>query len=170
MWPEKYLPGTTDNFVSNEVIVKGITASRVWELLDDPGKWESYYDNVGEITPPNSGRLGKYETFSFATFGLPPLSAECLESIPPGRGRGAIGRLAWRAWRDGDRLMRSETLDFYHGWIVEDLGDERVRILTQQSQIGGLAAKLAVQHPNVILNEHQSWLEGLVRAARDEML
>lgn len=24
IWPEKFLPGTTDNFVTNEVIVKGI--------------------------------------------------------------------------------------------------------------------------------------------------
>lgn len=27
-WPAKYLPGTGDNFVSNDVIVKGITARR----------------------------------------------------------------------------------------------------------------------------------------------
>ena len=25
-WPEEYLPGTTDNFVSNEVIVKDLKA------------------------------------------------------------------------------------------------------------------------------------------------
>ncbi|MGW0943017.1 hypothetical protein ACWD4O_10750 [Streptomyces sp. NPDC002623] len=27
-WPEKYLPGTGDNFVSNEMIVKGLTAAQ----------------------------------------------------------------------------------------------------------------------------------------------
>ena len=26
-WPQDYLPGTTDNFASNEIIVAGITAA-----------------------------------------------------------------------------------------------------------------------------------------------
>ena len=30
-WPHDYLPGTTDNFASNEVIVKGITAKDVFK-------------------------------------------------------------------------------------------------------------------------------------------
>ncbi|KPM44943.1 hypothetical protein AK830_g1637 [Neonectria ditissima] len=55
IWPAKYLPGTTDNYVSNEVIVKGITAEQVWPFLADITKWESYYTNVGQITPPSSG-------------------------------------------------------------------------------------------------------------------
>lgn len=28
-WPEQYLPGTTDNFASNEVIVKGLRTADV---------------------------------------------------------------------------------------------------------------------------------------------
>ena len=28
IWPEEYLPGTTDNFARNEVIVKGLKAIR----------------------------------------------------------------------------------------------------------------------------------------------
>lgn len=32
-WPKEYLPGLTDNYVSNEVIVKGITVEAVWEYL-----------------------------------------------------------------------------------------------------------------------------------------
>lgn len=28
IWPEEYLPGTTDNFACNEVIVKGLKAIR----------------------------------------------------------------------------------------------------------------------------------------------
>lgn len=71
IWPAKYLPGsvfslfcfesscvrltrdvrpmrtrrTTDNYVSNEVIVQGLTAEQVWPLLADITKWESYYSN-----------------------------------------------------------------------------------------------------------------------------
>lgn len=32
-WPEGYLPGTTDNFTSNEIIAKVITAKDVFEDL-----------------------------------------------------------------------------------------------------------------------------------------
>lgn len=33
VWPEGYLPGFTENFVSNEIIVAGLTAADVWPLL-----------------------------------------------------------------------------------------------------------------------------------------
>ncbi|MCA1913956.1 MAG: SRPBCC domain-containing protein, partial [Klebsiella quasipneumoniae] len=35
VWPEEYLPGTTDNFASNEIIVSGLTAAEIWAQLDD---------------------------------------------------------------------------------------------------------------------------------------
>lgn len=34
-WPEGYLPGITDNFTSNEIIAKVITAKDVFEDLID---------------------------------------------------------------------------------------------------------------------------------------
>ena len=33
-WPKEYLPGLTDNYVSNEVIVKGITVEAVMGILN----------------------------------------------------------------------------------------------------------------------------------------
>lgn len=39
-WPDRYVPGTTDNFVSNEVVVKGVDVQRIWELLVDINGWE----------------------------------------------------------------------------------------------------------------------------------
>ncbi|WP_225828313.1 hypothetical protein [Streptomyces naphthomycinicus] len=51
-----------------------------------------------------------------------------------------------------------------HARLVEAPGD-RVRILTQETQIGRPAAELARQTPNPMLNGHQAWLDGLVRAA-----
>ncbi|GAA7958944.1 hypothetical protein COL6_05010 [Helicobacter pylori] len=32
-WPEKWIPGETDNFVSNEVIVKGLDFNKVVQHL-----------------------------------------------------------------------------------------------------------------------------------------
>ena len=163
-WPSKYLPGTTDNYVSNEVIVKGLSSSQIWPLLADITKWESYYSNVAQITPPELGpQLKQGDKFSFSTFGFPPLQSEVFESVPPSDGK--PGRLAWRAWQEGNE---ETDIDVYHAWIVEDLDQGRVRVLTQESQIGRPAAELATKKPNPMLNGHQDWLDGLVAAARKD--
>jgi hypothetical protein len=38
-WPEDYIPGFTDNFASNEVIVAGLSASDVWPFLSKAPLW-----------------------------------------------------------------------------------------------------------------------------------
>ena len=162
IWPEKYLPGTTDNYVSNEIIAKGITVEAVWAQLYDITKWESYYHNASQITPPQSGPiLEKGDRFSFSTFGFPPIKTEVLESLKPSKDQ--VGRLAWRAWLDADE---DSSVDVYHALLVEDLGDGRVRILTQESQIGKPAKEISTTKPNPMLNGHQDWLDGLISAAR----
>ena len=164
VWPTKYIPGTTDNFVSNEVIAKDITAAQIWALLNDISKWESYYNNVAQITPPESGpMLQKGDVFSFSTFGFPVLTCPVEASVPPQRGQ--AGRLSWSAKLDGSE---DERVDVYHAWLVEDLEGGRVRILTQESQIGKPAAQLGDKKPNMMLLGHQDWLDGLVKAARGE--
>ena len=35
IWPNDYLPGTTDNFASNEIIVAGLSAKEIWAQLND---------------------------------------------------------------------------------------------------------------------------------------
>lgn len=159
IWPEPFTPGTTDNFVSNEVIIADLSAAEVWPFLVDTSRWSSYYGNVADIDVPGDVLTADL-SFSFATFGFPPLSATVVEIVAPTAG--TAGRLAWRAIQEGD----TETaLDVHHAWIVEDLAGGRVRILTQESQIGAPAAALAKQKPNPMLNGHQDWLDGLVRAS-----
>ncbi|MFE0677253.1 SRPBCC family protein [Streptomyces sp. NPDC058867] len=162
-WPEKYLPGTGDNFVSNEVIVKGVTAARVWPFLTDTATWESYYDNVADISFPGGGGPALHDgaDFRFGTFGFPPLDAHVVEFQEPADG--VPGRLSWTARQDG---TPAERLDVLHAWLVEDLPGGRVRILTQETQLGEPAAALAEERPNPMLNGHQAWLDGLIRAAR----
>ena len=161
-WPERYLPGTGDNFVSNEVIVKGVSAAQVWHHLTDTSRWVSYYDNVDGISFPHGGGpvLTGDTVFSFGTFGFPPLAAHVVEFQAPAES--VPGRLSWTAKQDG---TPKERLDVLHAWLVEDLPGGRVRVLTQETQIGRPAAELAGQTPNPMLNGHQAWLDGLVRAA-----
>lgn len=161
-WPERYLPGTGDNFVSNELIVHGLTAAAIWPFLIDTSTWQSYYDNVADISFSSSDgpELTDDARFSFGTFGFPPLDAHVVEFQAPTTH--APGRLSWTAKQDGPP---EQQLDVLHAWLVEDLPGGRVRILTQETQIGQPAAELARQEPNPMLNGHQAWLNGLVRAA-----
>jgi hypothetical protein len=46
------------------------------------------------------------------------------------------------------------------------LPGNRVRLLTQETQIGTPAKELAATKPNPMLNAHQDWLDGLARRAR----
>ena len=51
--------------------------------------------------------------------------------------------------------------------LIEDLSHGRVRILTQETQKGKPAEALANAKPNPMINGHQDWLDGFVKAARD---
>lgn len=161
IWPEAYLPGTTDNYVSNEIIVPDLTAAQVWPHINEPLRWPGYYGNAADIVfhdgPGPELRLGS--RFRFTTFGF-PVEAEVTEHEPPAPGRPA--RIAWRAWVDGDESSR---LDVLHAWLFEELPGHRLRLLTQESQIGQLARQMAITAPNPMLNAHQEWLEGLARSA-----
>ena len=48
-----------------------------------------------------------------------------------------------------------ELLDLIHAWLLKELPGNRLRILTQESQIGKPAAKLA--GTNIMIDGHQSW-------------
>jgi hypothetical protein len=162
IWPTKYLPGTTDNFVTNEVIILGgdssppISAQTIWSHLTNISQWTTYYHNAASITPPTTSSgthlTRRGETFSFSTFGFPVLPARVEECVPPAEGQ--AGRLAWSAKLEGDA---DGAVDVYHAWLIEDLEGGRVRILTQESQIGKPAAELAGKKPNRMLLGHQDW-------------
>jgi hypothetical protein len=164
IWPKAFLPGTTDNFVTNEVIVTNLSAAQIWPLLSNITKWSTYYANVSQVTPPSSGPdLHQGDEFSFSTFGFPVLPSRVEESLAPKDG--VAGRIAWSAKLDGSE---EERVEVYHAWLVEDLEGGRVRILTQESQTGKPVKDLAGAKPNKMLLGHQDWLDGLVKAARGE--
>lgn len=156
-WPEGYLPGYTDNFASNEIIVRGITAKDVFKSLIDTSIWSSYYDNVADVEFDNTvGTILKENTrFRFKTFGF-PIEAQIVEFEAPEAGN--PGRLAWHGWAEGDEEHR---LDVIHAWLLEDLSEGRVRILTQESQKGKPAKDLYDSNPDTMNIGHQDWLKGL---------
>lgn len=162
-WPHDYLPGTTDNFCSNEVIVRDLPLSGVWDALIHPLLWPEYYANSSDIELPagdTTHALHMGTVFRFKTFGF-PIDAEVIQLVEPGAGR--VGRLSWHGWAEGDKDHR---LDVVHAWLVEALPENRTRILTQESQIGKPAQDLAKQLPNPMINGHQAWLDGIVQFVR----
>ncbi len=161
IWPEQYMPGTTDNYVSNEIVVAGLTAADVWPFLNNTSAWPTYYSNASEIRfHDGSGpELSQGARFRFTTFGF-PVEAEVTEYEPPIAGKPA--RVAWHGWVEGDAETR---LDVHHAWLFEDLPGGRVRILTQETQKGKPAQELARTKPNPMLNAHQEWIDGLASAA-----
>ncbi|SCB14065.1 polyketide cyclase [Rhizobium multihospitium] len=164
IWPKGYIPGFTENFVSNEVIVAGLSAEEIWPFLAYAPRWPSYYANSANIRFHDGGgpELQEGVRFYFETFGF-PVEAQCAEYVPPANGQ--PGRVAWHGWA-GEEGSESR-LDVHHAWLVEDLSEGRVRILTQETQKGKPAAELARAKPNPMINGHQDWLDGLVGAARD---
>lgn len=164
VWPKQYLPGTTDNYVSNEIIVAGLSAVEVWPFLNNITAWPAYYSNVSDIRfHGDSGpELSKGARFRFTTFSF-PVEAEVTEYEPPSCGKPA--RVAWHGWVEGSAETR---LDVHHAWLLEDLPGGRVRILTQETQIGTPARELARTRPNPMLNAHQEWIDGLARTAAQQ--
>ena len=166
IWPNDYLPGTTDNFASNEIIAAGLSAKEIWAQLNDTTLWPGYYSNADDIRfHDGSGpELSANARFRFTTFGF-PVDALFYEYVHPVEGEAA--RIAWHGWVEGDANAR---LDVIHAWLFEDLPGNRVRILTQESQKGVPAQELARTVPNPMINGHQEWIVGLANAAMQEKL
>lgn len=163
IWPEGYVPGTTDNYCSNELIVAGLSAAEVWPLLVTPSLWPTYYANSANARfHGDSGpSLAHGDRFYFETFGF-PVEAQCQELVPPSEGQ--PGRVARHGW--AGEPGAADRLDVHHAWLVEDLPGGRLRILTQETQKGAPALELARTKPNPMINGHQEWLEGLIQQAR----
>lgn len=159
-WPEGYLPGFTDNYSSNEVIVASLSASDIWPLINTPSLWPTYYENSAN-THFYDGKGPDLEDgvrFYFETFGF-PVESQVVELVAPSQN--TPGRIAWHGWSgEGD-----SRLDVHHAWLIENISDGRVRILTQETQNGLPAKELAKTIPNPMINGHQEWLDGMVVAA-----
>jgi hypothetical protein len=161
-WPEGYVPGFSDNFASNEVIIAGLSAADVWPFLSNAPLWPSYYANSANIRfhDGKGPELADGARFYFETFGF-PVEAQVVEYEPPTPDK--PGRVAWHGWAGEEGT--DARLDVHHAWLIEDLPQDRVRILTQETQNGRPAQDLAKTKPNPMINGHQDWLDGLVAAA-----
>lgn len=163
LWPAGYVPGFTDNYCSNEIIVTGLSVEELWPLLNTPHLWPTYYANSANTRfyDGKGPELANGDRFYFETFGF-PVEAQVVEHVSPVIGQAA--RIAWHGWAGS---TPEDCLDVHHAWLIEELSGGRVRILTQETQVGKPAQALAQAKPNPMINGHQDWLEGMVAAARE---
>ncbi|WP_233838473.1 SRPBCC domain-containing protein [Paraburkholderia sp. ZP32-5] len=161
LWPEGYLPGTTDYYVSNETIVAGLSAARAWPFLADTARWSESYGEFEQIRiHDRDGTELRFGTrFQFVVGGV-PVQAEINEYVAPTDG--VPGRLAWHGWTESDGRKIAEA---HCAWLIEDLPGTRVRILWQESLLGPAARELAQLRPRPALDAHQNWIEGIAAAA-----
>ena len=166
-WQAGFLPGFSDNFCSNEVIVANLTTAEVWQYLNDTKYWQHYYHNISDVQFFNEYQgteLYENARFFFKTFGF-PVDAQITEYVPPQAGKPA--RISWHGW--SGEVGSDERLDVLHAWLIEDLDGGRVRILTQETQNGQPAKALAVAQPNPMINGHQDWLNGIIKSAKEKL-
>lgn len=159
-WPTRYLPGTTDFYVSNEMIAQGIGASETWPFLNDTALWPTVYPAIERVMFHDGGpelRLGC--RFEFVIGGT-LVQAEVNEWVGPGNG--VAGRIGWQGWvQAGDHKL----IDAHCAWLIEDLPQDRVRVVWQESLLGPIAKELADARPNPVIAAHQEWVDGVVRSA-----
>ncbi len=164
-WPSDYEPGFTDNFASNEIIVAGFSAADAWNYLVSAYVWPKYYSNSSDVSlPEGETKLKAGMQFFFKTFGF-PVNAEVTEFSEPTETE--PGRISWHGW--SGEPGAADRLDVIHAWLIENLPNGRVRILTQESQKGNPAKDLHNSHPNIMVNGHQDWLEGMEKAMREKI-
>lgn len=157
-WPKEFLPGFTDNFGSNETYYKGLKAEEIWQFLEDISIWCKYYNAASDVKviDQNNQKLKLGTKFTFKTFGY-KMNCEVIEyQAPMGQ---MEGRIAWRASTDD-----KNSFECIHAWLIENMPDGRVRILTQESQKGTLAIDMA--KTNDLNNTHQNWIDSLVEHSK----
>lgn len=161
VWPEAYLPGTTDFYVSNETIVGGLNSEQVWPFLVETTQWHTCCPDISKVQFHDNGgpRLHRGSRIQFF-FGTTLVQAEVQTCVGPSEGK--PGRLSWHGWveRDGQCVLNAHC-----GWLIEDLPHDRVRILWQESLLGSLAQELARLKPNLVLPSHRQWVDGIATAA-----
>ena len=103
-WPKEFTPGFTDNFVSAETYVAGLTAEEVFPYLTHAYIWHEYYDGASDVKLRGSDEKPELKDgtkFSFNIIGW-DVTAEVVEFVEPSKDR--PGRLSWHGWVPGVRI------------------------------------------------------------------
>jgi Polyketide cyclase / dehydrase and lipid transport len=145
VWPIKYEPSICPVHVRNEIAIAS-SPEVVWAWLIRAQLWPTWYPNSANIVflsgqPPD---LAFGARFRWKTFGV-TIESTVLEFVP-------FERLAWDGHGTG--------LDAYHAWLIQKT-DSGCKVITEETQGGGVARLGKALRPHRMEQQHQVWLEGL---------
>ena len=151
-WPPGPEPAGAAVFAHN---VRVITADRadLWRVLVAAEDWPHWYPNARQVHVDNgTGQLGPATAFRWRTFGV-RVHSQVVVFEPP-------QHLGWVLWATG--------LYGYHGWRLDDHA-VGTRAITEETQRGPRANRLAMPLTVAVTAGHWLWLAGLaVRVSRTD--
>lgn len=148
-WPRGTEPSEAVVFAHNEIVIPA-SPWRAWDRLIQAERWPRWYLNARRVAvDTSSGLLHEGATFRWRTFGT-AVRSEVVLFVPP-------THLGWLWWCEGAYG--------YHGWLFEE-DPVGTRVITEETQFGRRAQRLAGLLRPVLWTAHQHWLRRLSREAR----
>ena len=143
-WPRGTEPPGAAVFAHNVRVIAADGAD-LWRLLVAAEDWPRWYPNARQVeVADGTGRLGPDAAFRWRTFGV-TVHSQVVEYAPP-------EHLGWIWWATG--------LHGYHGWRLDDHA-AGTRVITEETQRGPRASRLALPLTVALSVGHWLWLAGL---------
>lgn len=146
-WPSDLEPAVASLHVRNELKTE-LAPERIWPWLVRAQRWPELYAGASHVRTP-SPELAMGTRFTWRTLGVSVTTV--VEELVPNE------RLAWR----GTGLLGARG---YHAWVLERRG-AGTYLVTEETQRGVIPSLFRARLKRTLLDSHQRWLEGLVRAA-----
>jgi hypothetical protein len=146
-WPPDLDPAVASFHVRNE-LETAIAPERIWPWLVRAERWPELYAGASHVRTPTP-ELALGTRFTWRTLGV-SVTTVVEEFFPNER----------LAWRDSGVFGASA----YHTWAFERRG-AGAYLVTEETQRGFVPSLFRSQLKKTLIDRHQRWLEGLVRAA-----
>jgi uncharacterized protein YndB with AHSA1/START domain len=148
-WPEGFAPAQSKFYVRNEIEINA-PPEKVWNILIDAQKWESWYQGAENLRLCTSGdsMLKAGSVFEWKTMGLNFVST--IKEFTPNR---------VLAWESNKRCIQG-----YHAWLIIPTATG-CRVITEETQNGWLTFFEKTFQRNKLKRLHDVWLGELKKKA-----
>ena len=148
-WPEAYEPSKSRFYVHNEIEIEA-KPEKVWSILVDALKWESWYKGAKDIVFVDSAhqQLQSSTVMKWSTMGL-RFRSEIKEFQP-------YRLLAWESIK--------KSIRGYHVWLIIPT-DKGCKVITDESQNGWLTFFEKTFQRKKLNRLHDLWLAELKKRA-----
>ncbi len=151
-WPEVYEPSESKFYVHNKIEINA-HPEKVWSLLIDALKWESWYEGARNVSFLNDTDtlLNRESIFTWETMGLKFQST--IKQFEYAR------LLSWES--------NKKSIQGFHVWLIIPT-NEGCKVITDESQNGWLTFFEKTFQRNKLKRLHDVWLSELKRKSEDQ--